>query len=366
MCAEGIVKDRKISVLVVEDSRVVRALLVHLLNSDPRLHVVGDVSNGREAVEFIGQVAVDVILMDLVMPEMDGFEATRRIMELRPVPIIVCSATLDPHEAMTTFRAMEAGAVACVEKPVGPGNEDFEKRAAHLLDTVRLMSEVKVIRRWARRESTRLASAAPAMVSPQKSNRIDVVGIGASTGGPPVLQTILASLPKDFPVPILIVQHIALGFLPGLVGWLNQTTGVKVQIASYGVRPQPGQVYLAPDDFHMTVRIGGEIVLSKEPPEDGLRPAVTRLFRSLAEVYRSRAVGVLLTGMGKDGAEGLKQMRDNGAVTIVQDRETSVVHGMPGEAIALDAACRVLPADRIGPALVALVNQQTPRKGDET
>ena len=186
-----------------------------------------------------------------------------------------------------------------------------------------------------------------------------MIGIGASTGGPPVLQTILAALPKDFPVPLLIVQHIAPGFVAGLVEWLNQTTGLKVHVAAYGVQPLPGHVYLAPDDFHMGIRAGGEIALSREQPENGLRPAVAHLFRSLADVCGPRAVGVLLTGMGKDGALELKKLKDCGAFTIAQDRETSVVHGMPGEAISLGAAVRVLPADKIAAALIEQVNRSS-------
>jgi two-component system chemotaxis response regulator CheB len=177
------------------------------------------------------------------------------------------------------------------------------------------------------------------------------------------LQTILTGLPKDFAVPVLIVQHIAAGFLPGLVEWLNQTTGVKVHIAAYGDQPLPGHVYLAPDDFHLSVRMGGQIMLTKEEPENGLRPAVSHLFASLAHICGAGSMGVLLTGMGKDGAAELKRMKDRGAITIVQDRESSVVHGMPGEAIALGAATHVLPADRIAAAMVAIVNQQQIRAG---
>lgn len=165
-------------------------------------------------------------------------------------------------------------------------------------------------------------------------------------------------------MPILIVQHIATGFLPGLVEWLNQTTGLSIQVAAYGGQPLPGHVYLAPDDYHMTMRPNGRIALTKEEGSNGgLRPSVAELFRSLAEVSGPRAAGVLLTGMGKDGALELKQMRDRGALTIVQDRATSVVHGMPGEAITLGAAVHVLPADRIAPALMAAVNMPRPAEG---
>jgi two-component system chemotaxis response regulator CheB len=173
-----------------------------------------------------------------------------------------------------------------------------------------------------------------------------------------VLQTILSGLSKDFPAPLLIVQHIARGFLPGLVEWLNQTTGLHVHVAAHGALLQPGHAYIAPDDFHFGVGPGGRAMLAREEPENGVRPAVSYLFRSLAQICGSSAIGVLLTGMGKDGAAELKEMRERGAWTIAQDRDSSVVHGMPGEAILLDAAAQILPADRIAAALIARVRRR--------
>ena len=352
--------DRQISVLVVDDSTVAQMLLVHILESDPGIRVVGTVSDGRAALDFLNKQTPDVILMDLHMPRMDGFETTRRIMQTKPVPIIVCTATADPEDLATTFRVMEVGALACVGKPVGREHAEFDQMAAHLRQTVKLMSEVKVVRRWAR---ARLASA-PAAVArpaalPDAAAEIKFIGIGASTGGPQVLQEILAGLPNTFPVPILIVQHIAPGFLSGLAEWLNRTTGVQTHVGTHGVRPLPGHVYLAPDDFHMGVSASGRILLTKEEPEDGLRPAVAYLFRSLAVMIGPTAVGVLLTGMGRDGARELRLMKDKGAVTIAQDRESSVVNGMPGEAINLGGATYVLPAGKIADGLVAVVNGRT-------
>jgi two-component system chemotaxis response regulator CheB len=186
-------------------------------------------------------------------------------------------------------------------------------------------------------------------------SRIKFIGIGTSTGGPPVLQTILGALPKDFPVPILVVQHISAGFLPGLAEWLKQTAGLQIHIGSHGITPLPGHVYLAPDGLQMSVTSTGAIRLTTDPPENGLRPSVSCLFRSLAEVCGPAAVGVLLTGMGKDGASELKLMRDSGAVTVAQNQESSVVHGMPGEAIALDGATHVVSDEKIAGLLLTLV-----------
>ena len=346
----------KIRVLVAEDSQVTRMLLVHLLNSDPRMQVIGAVHDGQAALDFLdGGDRPDVIVMDIHMPRLDGFEATRRIMESRPLPIIICTATADPQDVAVAFRSMEAGAVACVEKPVAAGS-DFELKLDNLLQTVRLMSEVKVVRRWHRPATSPAKPAPNGMAVPHVGAAgIRLIGIGASTGGPPVLQTILSGLPKDFPVPLLIVQHIARGFLPGMVEWLSETSGMRVHIASHGTRPLPGHAYVAPDDFHLAAAAGGQMVLAREDAESGLRPAVAYLFRSLADSYGPSAVGVLLTGMGRDGAAELKRMKDRGAHTIAQDRDSSIVHGMPGEAIELGAATQILAADRIAGALVARV-----------
>ncbi len=248
-----------LNVLVVDDSKVSRQLLVHILESDPQIRVIGAVSDGQAAVDFVAVNQPDVVIMDIHMPGLDGFEATRRIMETRPVPIIICSATADPREVVTTFRSMEAGAVACVEKPVGPESANYQSRVANLLQTIKLMSEVKVVRRWPRLRDSLRRRRLRAEESRSEPAGIKLIGIGASTGGPPVLQTILSSLPKDFSAPILIVQHIARGFLPGLAEWLSQTTGWQIHLAAHGTCPLPGHAYLAPDDFHMGVTPSGRI-----------------------------------------------------------------------------------------------------------
>ncbi|RZA17568.1 MAG: chemotaxis protein CheB, partial [Lysobacteraceae bacterium] len=271
--------------------------------------------------------------------------------------IVLCVAPAEAGGAV--FRSLEAGAVACVGKPAaGMPAAELNATIARLQQTVRLMAEVKVVRRWS---PARVAAVAAARAAVRPGAR--VVGIGASTGGPAVLQTILAELPREFELPVLVVQHIARGFLPGMADWLRQTSGLKVQIAAAGLLPQPGHVYLAPDDLHLGVDGAGRLQLSRAAPESGLRPSVACLFRSLAQVYGADAIGVLLTGMGKDGAADLKVMKDRGAVTIVQDSASSVVHGMPGEAIALGAATHVLPADRIAAMLMTLVRQASRKEG---
>jgi two-component system chemotaxis response regulator CheB len=345
----------KINVLVVEDSPVVQMLLKHLLDSDPRLHVIGTANNGQEAVDFVAGQKPDVILMDVHMPKMDGYEATRRIMETQPVPIVISSATMTNQEVGVTFHALEAGAVAFIEKPVGLNTPGFDRMMQNLLETVKLMAEVKVVKRWARARRTEVR---PVAEPPRRAEAIQVVAIGASTGGPPVIQTILEGLPRDYPVPILVVQHIASGFLGGMVDWLRETTSFPVHLGSHGATALPGTVYLAPDGFHMGLLPGGRILLSKDEPESGIRPAVSFLFRSIANTSGARAVGVLLTGMGRDGADELKLLKDKGAVTIAQDAETSVIHGMPGEAIRLGAALYTLPPEQIVALLLTVVNRK--------
>jgi two-component system, chemotaxis family, protein-glutamate methylesterase/glutaminase len=354
---------KPITVLIADDSPSMRVLLTHILQQDPRVQVIGTVNDGQAAIDFLERRGrrPDVVIMDIHMPRLDGFEATRRIMETNPLPIVICTATADPQELQVAFRTMEAGAVACVEKPVGPADPEFEARSQHLRQTICLMSEVKVVRRWGkpRAVGARVAVA----VAPAHANAPRIVGIGASTGGPPVLQNILSGLPRDFPAPVLIVQHIARGFLTGMVEWLNQTTGLHVHVAAHGVTPLPGHVYVAPDDFHLGVSTGYRLQLSHDAPEQGLRPSVSWLFRSLAAHIGANAVGVLLTGMGRDGADELKLLRDAGATTIAQDRDSSVVHGMPGEAIALGAAVHVLPAERIAGALITELARRLPNAG---
>jgi len=348
--------DAMIQVLIVEVSTAVRMLLEHLLDSDPDICVIGAVADRKGMFDFLRHSRPDVILMDVYMTDTNGLDATRHVMETQPLPIVICSATAGE----LVFRALEAGALACVEKPLGDGTFHDSVTVRKLLQTVKTMSEVKVVRRWRMPAGALQPSALlRAPLAPSLARlKGKIVGLGSSTGGPPALQTLLAGLPDDFPAPILVVQHIAKGFLPGMMAWLSQTTGLPVQLGNHGLLPLPGQVYFAPDNCHMGLGETGRISLSTADAENGVRPAVGFLFRSLADVAGPDAVGVLLTGMGKDGALELKRMKDAGAVTIAQDRATSVVHGMPGAAIALGGATHVLPIDRIAGALLACVKPE--------
>ena len=340
--------------LLVEDSPAVREFLVHVLGSDPDIKVVGTAHDGEQALDAVQKHRPDVITMDIHMPKLDGLEATRRIMETHPTPIVIVSGSEKAGEVATAFSAMEAGAIAILPRPRGIGHPDHEATVSELIQTVKLMSEVKVIKRWPKAwrhaEVPRPAETNRARVEA----RVKIIAIGASTGGPPVLQTILAELPQDFPVPVLIVQHMAAGFTQGFVQWLAQTSSLPVHLAAHNEPIRPGHVYVAPDEFQMRVERGGTIVLTKDEPENGLRPSVSYLLRSVAEVYGHDAVAGLLTGMGRDGVEELRQLKDKGAVTFAQDKDSSVVHGMPGEAIKRDAVTLVLPPEKIAATLASL------------
>ena len=348
--------NKAIRVLVVDDSPVARELLLQILGADPDLTVVGVARDGEEALAAIERCVPDVVTMDIEMPRMDGYEATRRIMATHPVPIVIVSSKLTPADLAATFHAVETGALAVVEKPCGPGSPGHEAMARRLVQTVKLMSEVRVVRRWNREAPTpgkpgKPATPAAPVSCAEPAERPQIVAIGASTGGPPVLQKILSGITPQFSLPILVVQHMAPGFLQGMADWLIQSTGFHVRLAANGEVLRPGFVYLAPDGIHLGVRrypgVPGRAWLSESEPENCLRPAVSFLFRSVAEYYGESAIGVLLTGMGHDGADELKILREKGAVTIAQDKESSVVHGMPGAAIALGAARHILTPEQI-------------------
>ncbi|MPZ43663.1 MAG: response regulator, partial [Betaproteobacteria bacterium] len=292
----------------------------------------------------------DVITMDVHMPKIDGVEATRRIMQTDPRPIVIVSGSSAFGEVSQAFAALEAGALAALPRPEGLGHEGHERSARELVQTVKAMAEVKLVRRWPRREP----GAAPALAR-EPGGGPPVVAIGASTGGPPALHEILAALPAGFPAAVLIVQHIAPGFVQGFAEWLAQSCSLRVGVARHGEPIAGGRVYIAPDGHQMAVAAGGKIVLTPCPGNAALCPSVSHLFASVARVYGHRAVAGLLSGMGRDGADELRLMKDCGAATFAQDKESSTVHGMPGEAIRLGAARYVLPPEGIAPVLVALM-----------
>lgn len=330
-----------IRVLVADDSHTARALLVEILRSDPGVQVVGEAADGVEAVEMTCRLRPDVVTMDIRMPKLDGFEATRRIMVEAPTPIVIVTGSMDVREVETSMHALKAGALTILAKPAGPESPEFEAEAKRFVATVKAMSAVKVVRRWPER-------APAACPRTQEAGRAGVVAIAASTGGPAALARILSELPGDFPLPILVVQHIASGFVEGFAAWLNTAGGLRVKVAEHGEPLAPRTVYLAPDDGHLGIAPGrNTIVVSRTGPIGGFRPSATYLFESVAKAFGAAAISVVLTGMGRDGVEGLRAMRAAGARVIAQDQETCVVFGMPGAAIESGVVDVTLPLGAI-------------------
>jgi two-component system chemotaxis response regulator CheB len=340
-----------IKVLIVDDSKVIQEFLAHLLSSDPDIQVVGFANSGYEAIELVRLKKPDVITMDIHMPGMDGYEATRTIMETVPTPIVIVSGSGKTKEVAETFRYLEAGALAVVIRPPGFEDPQFTTSRKELIQTVKLMSEVKVVKRFPRSRKEQIKPLRLVQTFENDLKRIQVIAIGASTGGPMALQIILSRLPGDLPVPVLIVQHIAAGFVKGFKEWLSSTSGIKLKIAEDGEHILAGVGYIAPDNFHMGISRGNKISLIDLPPENGLKPSISYLFRSVAQSIGPNALGVLLTGMGKDGADELKAMKEKGAFTVVQNEESSVVFGMPGEALRIGAADQALFPERIAEIL---------------
>jgi two-component system chemotaxis response regulator CheB len=335
-----------IRVLLAEDSAVTRAYLTYLLEEDDAIEVVGTAKDGEEAVELAAALRPDVILMDVHMPKLDGFEATRKIMEVTPTPIVMATASSSQSETRGGFEALEAGALILLAKPPALWDEGHDEAATELLRTLKLMAEVKVVRR-------RILNG----VAQHPSERFNrpreprVVAIGASTGGPQALAEILAALPGPLGIPVVLVQHITDGFIDGFVEWLGTRTAMEVTVATHGVQLRPATMYVAGSGRHMTLTRDGRISLESGPPVNGFCPSISRLFGSVAAVCGREAIGILLTGMGRDGADGLRAMRDAGALTIAQDEASSVIFGMPGEAVRLKAACEVLAPRAIAEAL---------------
>ncbi|MGE5500145.1 MAG: chemotaxis-specific protein-glutamate methyltransferase CheB [Syntrophothermus sp.] len=346
-------------VLIVEDSIAMQEVLKKIFAKDELIHVAGCVSNGLDAVNFVKKSKPDLVTMDVNMPVMNGLAATRRIMETSPVPIIIISDMMNPSDLNDTFKALEAGAVAIISKPFLSGSKNFEDYSKDLCLKVKLYSEVQLVKRLpASRMAIKAAEETKDEITDAANdyltNHPRIIGLGASTGGTTVIQIILSGLPKDFSIPIVAVQHMTPGFTSGLVDWLNETSPVTVKIAENGEIIRKGMCYMAPDNYHIKIDKNGMVHYSDEPQIFSLKPSISFLFRSLAENFGPAAVGILLTGMGRDGADELKMMRDAGALTIVQDKESSVVYGMPGEAVKLNAAAKIMDPAEIADFLLTL------------
>ena len=343
-----------IRVLVAEDSPTFRELLVEILGSDPEIEVIGQAVNGLEAVAMTRKLQPDLVAMDIRMPEMDGFDATKQIMIETPTPIVLISGHVRVQDAESSMHALRLGALWVLEKPPGPESPEFERAAREVIHMVKAMSQVKVVRHRHTRPHGRRRSprGAPAR---RTRPRLRAVAMAASCGGPEALSELLLAMPGDFAVPILVVQHISIGFIGGLAASLNDVSYLRVKVGEEGEPITPGTVYLAADDLHLGVSREGRVLLSKEPPIEGFRPSGTHLLQSVAAAYGSASVGVVLTGMGEDGVEGLRAIHQAGGRTIAQDEESSVVFGMPGAAVAAGIVDEVLPITELSKRLMELV-----------
>ncbi|MCC6747092.1 MAG: chemotaxis-specific protein-glutamate methyltransferase CheB [Deltaproteobacteria bacterium] len=340
-------------VLVAEDSLTARQLLVAVLEEDPELQVVGQAGNGVEAVALTKSLRPDLVTMDLHMPLLDGFEATKQIMIEAPTPIVIVSASEQVGEVKLAMHALRVGALTVLEKPVSPAAPEFAELCATLRSTVKALAYVKVVRRWRERTTAEVALAP----RPEPVAGVRLVALAASTGGPAVLQRLLGELPGTFPVPIAVVQHIARGFVPGFVAWLNTGCPLQVRLAHDGEALLPGHVYLAPEEHHLGVTEALRAHLTTSPPVGGFRPSATQLFASAAQHLGGQVVAAILTGMGNDGVEGLVALRRAGGIVLAQDEASSVVYGMPGAAVAAGAVHEVLPVSRLAERIHDLVHR---------
>jgi len=348
--------DRNVRVLLAEDSPTARHHLADMINQTPGMRVIGEARDGAEVLALAEELKPDVISMDIRMPRIDGLEATRQIMARCPTPIVVVSALLDADIDLS-FRALQAGALAVVEKPPARHDPTFHDKQRQLTTTLAAMAGVHVVRRWENAPGRNTVKEASELTL-QATVRPELIAIGASAGGPSALSTLLKGLPSDLPVPLVVVQHMLDEFIPGLARWLSDGSPVPVRVAADGLALEPGVVYLSPGTAHLTIARRGQKLVAELIYEQGpqrYRPSVDILFQSVADVCGQAGIGLLLTGMGDDGAAGLLAMREAGARTLSQDKTGCTVFGMPAAAIELGAAEQVVPLSRLSTVLLKLL-----------
>jgi two-component system chemotaxis response regulator CheB len=353
----------KVKLLVVDPSPASRERLRLLFDSRPDIQVVGEAGTANKAMRLLDEVSPTAVLMDCELPQPGSLALVKEMMTLHRVPIVMLTKQGRLVPRALEAKALEAGALALAALTLEGLSTDNTGQEI-LVKMIRTMAEVKVVRRRGGSAPRSGQAGEPALTvleTLEPPGLVGILAIGASTGGPQVLETILRGLSKHLTVPVVIVQHLSEGFQKNLIQWLSDASGTQIRIGQHGTPLLPGIVYLAPDNSHMQVNGSEHLILNNDPPENGSRPSVSALFRSVAEHYGPRAIGVLLTGMGRDGAKELKLMRDRGALTIAQDEQTSTVHGMPGEAIRLNGARYVLPPERI----VSVVEHHLPAAASE-
>lgn len=350
---------QQVKVMIVEDSLVVRQLLIHIIDRDPRLMVAAAVGSAEEALQEIKRIQPDVISMDIRLPGIDGLEATRRIMAEHPTPIVVIADSVEDASLKISMNALRAGALTVVEKPVGLSSAGYAGIAETICTQLYIMSQVPVVRRRSFAWQPKSPAPPTSRDSDAGMTRPNIMGIAASTGGPPALAKVLGSLPADFPLPVLLVQHMGAPFMEGFASWLNGLTSLDVRLAQDQEIPSPGRVYVAPGDRHLTLSPAGTLRVGAEPPVGNQRPSATLLFQSMAQTLGRRGLGIVLTGMGEDGAQGLREMRQAGSYTLAEDETTAVVYGMPAAAARLGGISVSLPLDLIAPRILKIVQGES-------
>lgn len=341
-----------IRILIAEGSATVRRTLRDIFGAGSEAAVVGEAADGPSAIAMTSRLRPDVIVMDVDIPDMGGFNATKQIMTETPTPIVILSAEHSERQAEVSMQALRAGALTVLARPTDPASAGDGEARQRFIGTVVAMSQVKLVRHWPNREPG-IRQRSPANIA--GSGPAKIIAIAASTGGPTAIQSVLSQLPPEFPAPILVVQHIASGFVGGFVNWLNTGCSLRVKVAEDEEPLAPRTVYVAPDEHHLGVRPGGVIQLSAAPPIGGFRPSATFLFESVADVMGRGVLAIVLTGMGRDGIEGLQPVRTRGGRVLAQDEATSVVFGMPQAAIATGCVDTVLPLPAIAPRILDLI-----------
>ncbi|MGH8353161.1 MAG: chemotaxis protein CheB [Pseudomonas sp.] len=344
-------------VLIVDDSVVTRLLLRTVLESEGCQ--VREASSGAQALKMLLGYTPDIVTMDVHMPGMDGYETTERILAQHALPVVILTASANPYASETAMHALEVGALAVLEKPTSPDSPDFNQRIDELLRTLRSLAQVKIVRRPRKNGGARgKPQALPQLVGEARKSPPQLVAIAASAGGPVALKALLQGLKVPCPWPLVLVQHIAAGFLQSFRDWLASVSGLPVAIAEDGQTLAPGVLYLAPDGFHLGFSASRRVVLHDGAPENHIRPSANHLFRSVAQQFGQQAIGIQLSGMGHDGAEGMLGLRHAGALTIAQEPSSAMIDSMPLAAIGLQAAQQVLAPEGIASLLNALAVQQ--------
>jgi len=345
-----------INILIADDSETETMLLRHIFKNVADFCVIGCAKNGKEAVELASKLKPDIITMDINMPLLDGFEATRQIMATDPIPIVVITSTVYDASLNTAFLALESGALSVLDKPVNVADPSFETICKRIITLIRTMAEIKVIKRRFVVDSQKQQT----IKLPQLQSKIknyEIVAIGSSVGGPQALKNILSQLPADFPISIVITQHMTIGFIDGLSQWLDAHCALRVKCAEDQEILEAGTVYFAPDKSHLKIiRVGTKLMahLFQAEPVSGFFPSITVLLNSVARSCGERAIAILLTGMGSDGAQGLLDVKSSTGHTLIQDQDSCVVFGMAGVAQSLGAVDRVLKLDEIAQYLLKL------------